>query len=470
MKLSYFSITVFLALCSMHATAQPTNTLIKDVVMPAPNAAALGKYSDIPVSYFTGVPSISIPIYTVQEGPLSVPVALNYHASGVRVGEPASWVGLGWSLDAGGMVTRTVMGKPDDQNGYYFTGASLTTTGNDISYAATGLIDSEPDIFSFNFAGYSGKFFFDKDQKVHFVPMQDLQLSVTTGVFGPNNSVGGFNSFVITTPEGNRYIFGNVPGATPVNAIEISQDWSLASVAASSWYLVRIETHDKKQAVNLAYVDENYSYKSPSTCRWVNYSVALSGGGQSGSYESCSGLADGGTNHYYVRMDMRGKRLAQITSSTSTVTFNADTDREDLDPFLGSGSSKARRLDNITVNSGSFCTRFQMTYDYFQDYVFAAQPQKSEAKRLQLTEVRESSCDNTATKPPYKITYEGNVIAGKIHLPYRFSNAIDHWGFYNGATHTQPPKYLNLKSRYSISAIALILRRRAAPIPKPMEL
>lgn len=110
--------------------------------MPAPNAAALGKYSDIPVSYFTGVPSISIPIYTVQEGPLSVPVALNYHASGVRVGEPASWVGLGWSLDAGGMVTRTVMGKPDDQNGYYFTGASLTTTGNDISYAATGLIDS----------------------------------------------------------------------------------------------------------------------------------------------------------------------------------------------------------------------------------------------------------------------------------------------------------------------------------------
>ena len=58
--------------------AQPANKYVTNSVVPAPNAGALGKYGDIPVSYFTGVPDISIPFYTVQEGPLSLPVSINY--------------------------------------------------------------------------------------------------------------------------------------------------------------------------------------------------------------------------------------------------------------------------------------------------------------------------------------------------------------------------------------------------------
>ena len=57
---------------------------------------------------------ISIPIYTVQEGPLSLPIGLSYHASGIKVAEMASWVGSGWSLNAGGIISRTVQGIPDD--------------------------------------------------------------------------------------------------------------------------------------------------------------------------------------------------------------------------------------------------------------------------------------------------------------------------------------------------------------------
>ena len=65
---------------------QPANKFAGDVTMPAPNAASLGKYGDVPVSYFTGVPSISIPIHTVQSGPLSLPLSLNYHAGGSGLG------------------------------------------------------------------------------------------------------------------------------------------------------------------------------------------------------------------------------------------------------------------------------------------------------------------------------------------------------------------------------------------------
>ena len=66
----------------------------KTAAPPSANAASLGKYGDIPVSYHTGVPGISIPIYTVKQGNLSLPVTLSYHSSGIKVDELASWVGL----------------------------------------------------------------------------------------------------------------------------------------------------------------------------------------------------------------------------------------------------------------------------------------------------------------------------------------------------------------------------------------
>ncbi len=106
--------------------AQPTNKFAGDVTMPAPNAASLGRYGDVPVSYFTGVPNISIPIHTVQSGPLSLPVSLSYHAGGIRVGEPVSWVGTGWSLNAGGIITRTILGLPDECGvGYKYKAPTL---------------------------------------------------------------------------------------------------------------------------------------------------------------------------------------------------------------------------------------------------------------------------------------------------------------------------------------------------------
>lgn len=61
----------------------------------------------------TGVPDISIPIYTIRLGAFELPVRLSYHASGIRVNDVASTVGLGWTLDAGGCISRSVNGAPD---------------------------------------------------------------------------------------------------------------------------------------------------------------------------------------------------------------------------------------------------------------------------------------------------------------------------------------------------------------------
>ncbi len=68
-------------LSSFCSFSQPINNLTGDVALSPPNASSLGKYTDLPVDLSTGIPSIEIPIYSLVEGPLTLPVKLSYHAS-----------------------------------------------------------------------------------------------------------------------------------------------------------------------------------------------------------------------------------------------------------------------------------------------------------------------------------------------------------------------------------------------------
>jgi hypothetical protein len=104
---------VLLLLCSVSAYAQTglpnINTVPKiEQLPPTPQAASLGKYGQVPVSYQTGVPNISIPIYEIKLNDFSYPVSLSYHAGGVKVDDVATNVGLGWSLNAGGSISTTI--------------------------------------------------------------------------------------------------------------------------------------------------------------------------------------------------------------------------------------------------------------------------------------------------------------------------------------------------------------------------
>src|ERR1700761_947324 len=66
---------------------------------PSPEAAALGRYGEIPVDLSSGIPSISVPVYEIKSRKLSLPISLSYHASGVKVEDIASSAGLGWVLN-----------------------------------------------------------------------------------------------------------------------------------------------------------------------------------------------------------------------------------------------------------------------------------------------------------------------------------------------------------------------------------
>lgn len=97
--------------CLVAAFSQNTFDYVPDI--PSPMAASFAKFGEVPVSEYTGVPDISIPLYTVQDGQAVIPITLRYHAGGIKVEEEASWVGLGWNLNVGGSITRIVVGKHD---------------------------------------------------------------------------------------------------------------------------------------------------------------------------------------------------------------------------------------------------------------------------------------------------------------------------------------------------------------------
>lgn len=97
---------------------QPQETSIDPTTAflpPSPQAAALTKYIDFPVNNHTGTPQISLPVHTLNGQGISVPVSLSYHAGGVRVDEMEGNAGIGWSIQAGGVINRTVRGGADER-------------------------------------------------------------------------------------------------------------------------------------------------------------------------------------------------------------------------------------------------------------------------------------------------------------------------------------------------------------------
>ena len=286
---------------------QNTNELPPNI--PSPNAATLSTYGDIPVSLYTGTPSINIPVYVLRGQDVAIPVSLSYHAASVKVNSVPGWLGLGWNLNAGGAIVRQVKSLPDEtivntlipyglpitpvERGFYYRCGdyngqdlldplkvdemTLLTYQNtsaadqnnicptfpncaDIKYG----MDYSPDEFDFNFLGYTGKFFrtfgdcqwkvvSDDDIKVElegFIPTDDLQL---VGVLPPKTKYENmqvFRGFTLVTPDGIRYTFG-----VDENAIEFSRsvrNTNASPLIATAWNLTKIET-PTGEVVNYVY-------------------------------------------------------------------------------------------------------------------------------------------------------------------------------------------------------------------------
>ncbi|WP_418124398.1 hypothetical protein ACNFU2_07000 [Chryseobacterium sp. PTM-20240506] len=94
---------------------------VPKILPPSPNATSIAKFVESPVSYYRGSANIGIPLISVDTGDIPLNVSIQYDTKGIRVGEVASSVGAGWSLSAGGLITRQVRQRPDEYTRGYLT-------------------------------------------------------------------------------------------------------------------------------------------------------------------------------------------------------------------------------------------------------------------------------------------------------------------------------------------------------------
>jgi hypothetical protein len=85
---------------------------VPNILPPSPTASDLGKYTLLGSGLNTGGASVNLPVYDYATPNLSLPVSLMYSSDGIKVDQTASRVGLGWTLNAGGAVSRTVLWEP----------------------------------------------------------------------------------------------------------------------------------------------------------------------------------------------------------------------------------------------------------------------------------------------------------------------------------------------------------------------
>ena len=224
------------------------------IVRASPEAAAMTRYADYPVSYALGQAEIGIPLMTVEGHSLTLPLTLSYNSSGIRVDEISGTVGLGWTFQAGGVITREVVGRPDEATTDFIV-PKVQAGGNvtPLLHLANGF-DTDYDRYSYSFCGHAGSFYLlpNGTGGKEIVPTE------VTDLWIEQNPTGGF---VITDPAGTRYYFtlaetsGRVMGSDDPNAPDVNGtgggNYDIFTVTA--WHLTRIESMDGTDTITIGY-------------------------------------------------------------------------------------------------------------------------------------------------------------------------------------------------------------------------
>lgn len=447
--------TLFFLFFGLSATlySQNVSTFSPKINIPSsPEAALLGRFGDIPIGYNTGTANISIPIYTIKEAGIEIPIQLRYHSSGIKVSDEATWVGLGWDLSPAGSIIQEVRGKRDDMDMFYSVVPQnyshvkniILNYGYQGSYKhlrhrcyaspesdnlyplpngtfpfdVKNLIEqggAQPDIYQFNFGGHSGSFYIDFETK------QVIQLNKTEDI------VFDMTNMTAKTSDGITYTFGVSEQAfntdtEPDQVDRVGRTYWLSSITLVNGNKIDF-TYINASSANLSFQER---YLITETC--------------SGENQNAKGL-----RNRIVQNDI--KILSKITTNTTVIDFILE-DREDIVPITApTALPSPKRLKAIDISYRGLTNKkiktFELGYSYFPYDEFLGNPSVSSSlsfyntnkarlgKRLKLDTVKEIGYDNLGnqdrTMPTYKLEYDLSST-----MPMKISFAKDFWGYFNG--------------------------------------
>lgn len=414
MKKIFLTTIAIAGFCILFGQQNSNSTFDKltDFLPPAPNAASIIKYGNLTINKNTGTPNISIPLFSLKGKKLGMAVSLGYSSNGVKVDEIASRVGMGWSIQAGGVITRTVRGAVDEWNTRHYPYATIGFNHQTYSYmkrisesSNSGVqngYDAEPDLFNFNFNGYSGSFVFDENMVIQQVSKSPIKIQSDL------NSTNPSWSFKVTTPDGVCYYFGGA-GATEKTKREQTCGKSFAQFIPTAWYLTKIQ-HPNGEQILLTYLPLNYRYDNGVSQTMYKVAQDLSGCGAN-TYMPASTCINVCRTEGFLLHTIQSPGYGSIG-----FTYMAREDCEDqliskiiLSDYNGTSSAFDFTYNTITAMAG-----------------FTGQTYSGYNKTPYLISITEINADNSEFRS-HLFSYKNP----QDRAP-RLSFAQDHWGYFNG--------------------------------------
>lgn len=360
----------------------------QNFIPPSPEVAAQIRNINIPVSHYTGTANISVPLYTIQTRDFQIPVQLDYQASGIKVQDCATWVGLGWRLSVPGSITRVVRSGYDEY-GFGAGHGALVRDGewNEALFdAKIDNCDSEADLFYFDIPGKSGLMVCSPEKKFYTVPYQNLKIDYNSSPTAP------FYQFVLTDEQGNRYVFDMTEFTYLDTYTSMVTAWSLSQIVSPQGDWIKFDY--------ISGLDLKYSYMAYNRC--ATYEVTLSPFSRI--------LKEEDNVSFSQDISISPRYLRSIQWPSGKLEFISDDQRAALD-------IRTRRLTEIKLYAepDRYVKSFKLTYNTFLN------------SALQLWKVEETNEEQGASELICHFNYNTEQ-----NLPYRNSLDMDHWGYYNG--------------------------------------
>ena len=448
MKKSYFLSAVLLpAWISHFANAQPSiQNQGAEVNIPTSQTYDFIKYGTLDAFLYTGTINYSLPVYTYKDKDFEIPISFDYASNGFQPNMRAGELGLGWMLNAGGCITREIKGIPDEEtenidytrvaiNGFLHLNRSsfgdmesLPKSVQDISgniflyrkdLSTSKNYETSPDIFHFNFMGYSGYFYvwYHGEIKVYCSnPHQNIKVEIS-------HNGDRIQHMTLTTQNGYKYQFGG--GTTEKEYTTFKNNNGVEKYRDYTWKLYSI-TAPNNRSVYFKY--QNPAGYSGITYNYQPYSTYVSNIFTSGTTSQSS---------------MKNIRSTGMYSSPLTKIEISDGSVIDISYILSAGELKAvynsgggtlsafqtPKIKNIKViNGADTLARCHITYKL-------SNPDISANPRLKNTVYFLGSV-NIKGEGTYSFDYNNLSDKG---FPALGSFSIDHWGYYNGKNDLAAP-------------------------------
>ncbi|MDT3403739.1 RHS repeat protein [Mucilaginibacter terrae] len=422
-------------LCLPIKAISQSNVEISKIIPPSPTAASFGNFGNYAKGTYNGVPGIDIPLLQTIAAGQNISISLSYDASGTKTGQDASWVGLGWSLNAGGgVITRTVRGADDLYSFGYHNASNMPTAAQLEQFfntqgasdpngfistylmsVRTGQADAEPDIFSFSFGSSSGRFVLDKSVNGSNI----LQLESS------NIKIEYLNpGWRIIDGDGNKYYFNAQELSTDYfQTKDYSIDYDVLATdllgedinrhpIVTAWYLDSVVTSKSQKITYTYYNDFTMSVLNKSEQQISHLSTIMGG--------SCAPPSAFLPYYTLSRQIIEAKLPRTIQFENGIIEFYPGT-RTDIKNPLGNFTGASLSYIMHKNLKGEILKRFDFFYSNFNETDW--DPLN---KRLKLDSVKETT-DPLRIIPAHKFSY-----FNPNSLVPKYSKAIDHWGYYNG--------------------------------------